>query len=358
MNLKILRESGEYARFDEIFKIGREFELDGKKAVVLALTRKGTEISLWILGQKRKSEDDKEQLKRIQKKRQQKTLTKKEELTEHFLMSAESGTEFLHAIRELFLQGKPYKLGSSTSGGLTESDPMQLLTLWNLLEAGTMIGELEETDWNELVLVQLNFQKELKRLPLKKTQEFSMKFLLGGIQRRELFSKKMTLPINQSLNRAVQLTDPKTGEKICCYISRIELYDPCSKEELARFEDPTYQKKALKHITPEQLQEMKQQYYESIRLICPDGMCLPVIEYESEKWQFEFHNSEYLKEKINPSVQGASSVFFLMHPEQSQGCHGWPMHCGVSEAVSKETKELSIELFLGFQNLPDRDLQI
>lgn len=160
---------------------------------------------------------------------------------------------------------------------------------------------------------------------------------------RQILEKTVTLEVGK--RRSFHFIDKK-GDKVACYINRVELVDMWKQAE-ERFRDLRDQQ----ILQPEQLEEMQRSFYSTLENSCPKGMCYMNVEYECTKnMRLQFYSKEYLRSC--PEMCGEDSLMIISKPEQKTGAHQLPLKgCMIQTVVSPDISKIPAEAFFAFESV-------
>lgn len=333
MNLRGIWES--IPRFDEIRVLDRPFDLGEAPCLLLGLTREGRALSAWFL----REEDEKEPPVG------RKVKTRRDEMLSIRLEDA--GPQLLH-VQTLTIGGWACFSHRSGETALLEPLPLnQAFILRAFLEAGLRAEGWRERDFDRMALCQLELEGEYPAIPLKEGPvgeirlDFQQGFACG------LAGKKLTLDFIRTSPKKYTFTDSKDGSVHEFYLTGVRLWDPWPEYEQL-FAGP----RMTERVPPEILAEQKRGFFEeTLPNICPRGMRVPVVEYESaEGLSLDFYSREYLAEKRDASGPNGATAF-LMKPDNPAGPHGFPARAAVIQApLPPDAEKLAAEAL--FYHLP------
>ena len=360
MDLKELSQLVAEYKYDEIKIIGKTIQIDDLYYHLAALMRKENKAYLCILSQSQSWEEYVDEL--IGKKSNRQSLLEQPRYEKP-------------SLRTLCVDGFEMQ-AESISGGSLKMDIVAQLLMVQLLERGWQVpvqGGIDTADWDSIEIQTVCFSNSLEQLP-----HLSNAQLVGHWQhgsRTCLIQEPCTLAITdvkagisgeQKLPFTVTDLQGIVHEQVC-YINQVALFDPWETEE-KRFSDPQYQKRMLEHVSQQQLEEIKQDVFQTLAKTCPRGMCYPVVEYECtmEETSLLFYDYEYLDggiqiAEVGDHENGASfsTVLWMHKPEKQLGIHGIKLRsCMLQTLVPLGTKEICAELFSAMQLLPEQRVLI
>lgn len=259
---------------------------------------------------------------------------------------------YLHCSRFRF-GDKLLKTEGGQSGPLRFSmeDYQTIELFFAMINAGWVVPDwLRETDWENLRLTTLKFP-HVRRLP-KYSPEMPITITHRPDALRHIVEKTVMLTVGK--RRSLHFTD-HCGEEVWCHINNVSLIDVWADTE-RQLSDPKFAGK----VTKEQLQEIKESMYQTLRQSCPKGMCYIGIEYEcSKEYQLQFYSREYLKARPKPSCGSASLFLMRLKPDREAGTHGLPLKGAVIDTpFSPDTVKIPAELFLYYEKSVEWEEQV
>lgn len=351
MTFEWLNSLREENQFDEIQIIGRTLEVQGKYLYLLAMTRKGETAQLSMLVQ---TDPD------LWQEEQTKCKTMRSSIKQH---TRNDVTAYMEAIT---VGDTVLELSGATSYLMGTNDDV-LVYFLQLMEAGWQIPKdhlFMEMDWNQIEFIQYECRHPLR--PLIDCRQVPIILRWGAESLEYLIEKRVLLTIaqeDQEIRSDKQISFTLTDEKgqardAVCYINRVTLMDPW-KDLQKMWAMPEYQKRALEHMTLEELEQMKEETAALLEQKCPRGMRCPLVEYECTlDVSLTFYSSAFLKSK--PIVSGTSASFLVIHPkpDNTYGTHGLPLKvCLMEDALPKETEQIRAELFQAYERTAGWEVQ-
>ena len=323
--------------FDEIRVLDRPFDLGDAPCLLLGLTREGGALSAWILFRPEDEGDAVSPKKPVK--------TRRDEL---IFERALNRTAFEPLdVSALVIDGEKFPSGSGEGTALQSMPLAQAFVLRTFLEAGLDAGKWRDRDLRGTHLYQLELEGEYPAIPLKEGPvgeirlDFQQGFACG------LAGKKLTLDFIRTSPKKYTFTDSKDGSVHEFYLTGVRLWDPWPEYEQL-FADP----RMTERVPPEILAEQKRGFFEeTLPGVCPRGMRLPVVEYESQEGlSLDFYSREYLAEKWDAPRPGGVTAF-LIKPDNPTGPHGFPARVAVIQApLPPDAEKLVMEAL--FYHLP------
>lgn len=326
MNLAYLEEICQH--WDGILVIGRTITHTDRRSHIIGMT-KGEETCLYVIDPYEQAE----QTRRSGKETHRKHLREKEEKICWLNCS-----EICIGTQTMRIQG-----GSAGALAFASPDGEEVQVLLEMMRAGWIVPKwLREVDFERLRLVQLRMEEGTVLPRYISDMPITIRHRKDTV--RHLLEKTVTLSVGKT-KRFIFMDH--TGEQVTCYINRV-LFVDLWKDAEERFADPRYREL----VTEEQLEEVRQQYYETLAENCPKGSYYVVVEYEcSKEIGLQFYSKEFLRSV--PVGNRCSAMLVIWKPEQALGVHGLPLRGDVLEGpFAADTVKIPAEAFYYLEELP------
>ncbi len=336
MNLEYFIGLHNHIAFDEIQIIGKDLEREGKPYHIVGLLRKGTRVELLVLGLCEEPEE--RSFNRESNRREQ---------MRHSIMS-EKRESFFMRIRSFHCEDVTYETGGATTGycGYGDCDYGETYVLFEkLLQAGWCVAEdspFYEAQWEFLEITRVELREEMECLPKWKE---AIDIMFDSKPQIAVLEIPIELQPGEENRQEIHFR-LQDGQEATCYINRVYLSDVWA-EEKSKFEDSAYRERILQHVSEEQLKQVKEQLFEVLADICPQGMCFPVIEYEcTEEINLQFYDKAYLDMLEEPKKGGATSLIMRAKPQMEVGSHGLKMRaCIIQSPMEPAVENIVAEIF-------------
>ena len=251
---------------------------------------------------------------------------------------------FLH-IREFRCGERSYEVAGGQSGAFKENDYLEAYMLFiKMQQAGWKVSEespFYHLLWEILAITTIELRDEFDSIPEWKEE---IEILYDTNFKRYPVEKPVLLECGKTADIAFGLED---GKQAMCYINKIELHDIWAEQD-ERFADPVYRERVLQHISEEEFEKMKEDFYRILEEHCPRGKCYIALEYEcsEENIGLNFYDKECLDSVPQPSSGSCSSMMMHHKPEKETGIHGLKLRGEIiQKPLDKDTESLEAELF-------------
>lgn len=209
-----------------------------------------------------------------------------------------------------------------------------------------------DLSWYSMNLTVIRLRDEMDELPDWGT---NLEVERDSEYRKEILNIPISLTCGKEDEITFKLLD---GREVTCYINNIYLVDVW-KDTKNMFEDEEYRRKALKYLTIDEFEKIKEGFKESLEKICPKGKCYMYIEYEvTEDLQLNFYSSSFLDSK--PEVRdSSSSIGFRKKPERTVGKHGLRLRGAIiQEPFEPDTVTFEGELFACIERIEMKPVKL
>lgn len=192
---------------------------------------------------------------------------------------------------------------------------------------------IETVDFSRITLTQLRIMGEFDAIPVTANPK-TMKLTQSDGYKDYPVNQKLSLEVGKNYPQPFKCGEGEESSEF--YINKVYLMD-FKAETQKVFENP----ELISKITPEELEKAKLEMDEYLELLYPEGMLLPVIEYETEEVSLHIESKRYI-DTLRPSE--AVSMGVIMRPDTEIGKHGLPMRAITLEAVPGNITTIEVEL--------------
>jgi hypothetical protein len=255
-------------------------------------------------------------------------------------------------ISEIMIQNQKITFSSSSANRMCDMSYEGYMQLQHFIDNGMVT-----TNWNEVdlanIVISAYEQKESEEFP---TIDLSKKLDITLKVSREFKQVLTNHPI------AMEFGEMEKGNKFyfydsiekknrICYIDKMEHYD-IWEESNRHFED-----ERMQAFSEEQIKQMKEQYWACTEEICPKGMNLAILEYETEDGvQLNFYSKEYLDKR--PVHKNSSSMMFFKS-DKELGSNGFKSRVDMIKPVEKDFNgSIDVELFSWVMEIPEEIITV
>ena len=331
--------------FDEIQAIGKTVERAGRYYHIVGMTRHGNVAQLYILQEeeKRKEEKQKENFEKNCDNRKKRPYSNRE------LMKMVRCGNYFDTVLSICVAGQEIAASGSACteclGTINENYENAFL-FYEMMKAGWKLPQedlFRQMEFSKIWMETISFRLGCEKLPDWGEGKVVLRHRRGD--RRYLLEQPICLRIGQEDEVEFSL-DGYRNE--ICYIQKVYPIDVWETLE-ERFRDP----QVLERFGEEELQQMKNNFFNGLEQECPKGMCYLGIEYEcTRKGSILFYAKAFLEEQERPHC--GSTRFLVIKPDEPVGNHGLPLHgCVIQVPVSLKIKQMDAELFQFIEPVPE-----
>lgn len=343
MNLRYFQKLISRAEFDEIKIIGQDIKKENRWYHIIGMTLKDKKAALYVLELSDCSPEEpafyKEETPRMSLKNN---------------MKNERNQSFFMHISEFQNAGKIYETAGANAGPLKNSDYCEAYLLFMKMSAAGWMVSAEspfyEISWELLTVINIELRDEFEHLP-EWTED--MQVLVNSVPESYALEMPVLLECGKRQELKFLLEDKKEA---ICYINKVCLVD-IWEEEKKRFSDAAYKERMLSHMTENEFEQMKEQFFQVLEEHCPKGKCYVGIEYEctEEDIALKFYDKEYLDKKPEPKEGSATALLMRIKPDKEVGVHGLKLRAEViQKPVERETEAIESELFSYYKMIPKK----
>lgn len=353
MNLQELREG--IPSIEECLVLGRPFASGSCTGCVIGLTRQGEQAKLYFLQYDDTYGERLEEAELSAMDNPPKPpATLREELVEQEQSQRQTEPRLtVEHLRSVEIGGVAYPVSGSSYRAVEGTDWEGILLLETFLRAGWRPeGILTEAPLERCFLLEAEIGRSLPSLGDIST---AGPVVLMSARRVESYLVQKPLRLQVGDGRGEAVTFGGDGAEHAVYLHRAYLYDPYEA-----YREMYRQYRARPGLTAEErtaADRAEESLYELLPSVCPEGMLLPVVEYETaEGLSLDIRARSVLdgppptpsvsQSGGGPVVSSASSMLFLAKADQEAGRHGLPLRAAVVEVpVPPGTEEIDAELF-------------
>jgi hypothetical protein len=255
-------------------------------------------------------------------------------------------------ISEITIQNQKITIASSRASHISYMNYEGYMQLQHFMEMG-----MDITNWNDVDLDNIfisayeqNKNEEFPTIDLSKKLDITLK--VSSEFKQVLINQPITLRFSEiEKGNKFYFYDSIKTKNCICYIDKIEYYDIWEEANLH------FEHERMQAFTKEQIKQMKEQYLDGLEEICPKGMNLVVLEYESENnVQLNFYSKEYLDKK--PVHKNSSSTMFFKS-DNELGTNGFKSRVCMIKPVEKDFNgSIDVELFSWYMEIPEEIIAV
>lgn len=267
-------------------------------------------------------------------------------------ISQELSSYYIH-ISEITIQKQKMTFSSSRSSYMYGMGHEGCMQLQHFIEIGMSTANWDEVDSGEMVIVAYvqNQNEDFPSIDLSAELDITLKV------DREF---KQVL-INQPM--CIEFGEMKKGNRFCFYDSfkkrnRFFYIDKVGHYDIWEESNHIFESEWAKSLSQEQIEQMKKEHIAHLEEICPQGMNLAILEYESEDdIELNFYSKEYLDKKPVHRTSALALAFFTTDKEI--GINGLKKRVSVINLIKKDFNgSIEVEVFSWFLEIPEEIVKV
>jgi len=260
-------------------------------------------------------------------------------------------------ISEITIQNQKMTFSSSSASPMYTTNYEGYMQLQHFIENG-----LDITSWNEVdlsnIVIGAYVQDENEEFPLiDLSKELDITLKINKAFKQVLINQlidpiKLEFGEMEKDNKFYFYDDIAKKNRIF-YINEIKHHD-IWEEVNNKFKDEW-----AKALPKEQLENMKENFINSLDRVCPKGMDLALLQYETEdNIQLDFYSKEYLDKKLVYN-DSASAMGVLFGPDEEFGKNGFKNRICMIKPVEKDFNgSLEIELLSWYKEIGEEIIKV
>lgn len=304
--------------------INKVLYIKGIKTILMSITKEKDKNRLWIMSCIRRNYKD------IDKE----YLTNREKMISNICNNLHSDI----FISSLQIQNQVMNFTSSQGVSISGDSIEGAMYLQHFLEKGIDISVFENESPSDIFIFSYEQESNQKFPKVNSSKNFNIILSIEGSSKEILVNKDFKINMGEELSEEkLCFYDGITNINRYFYINKLYEYDIWKEAE-------NYFNNNIGIFSKEKTKEIKEEYFESLKEICPKNMNLAVIDYETvDDVQLNFYDSEFLNKK--PENSDAISIM-LLKPIDEIGPNGYKNRICALKPVNKGFNgTLNIELF-------------
>lgn len=303
--------------------INKVLYIKGIKSILMSITKEKNKNRFWIMSCIKSSYNN------IDKKH----LTNKEEMINNICSNLHSDI----FISSLEIQNKTMTFSSSCGINILNDSIEGGMYLQHFLEKGIDISVFENENPSNIFIYYYEQKRKEKFPKVELSKDLNIVLNIEECPKEILVNKDFKLSMGEGLSKEkICFYDGITNVNRYFYINNVYEYD-IWKEAENYFNN-------ISMLSKEKIDEIKNEYFENLKDLCPENMNLAVIEYETvDDVQLNFYDKEFLNKE--PKNRDSLSVMFLK-PKDEIGPNGYKNRLCILRPVSKGFNgSIEVELF-------------
>ncbi|WP_066501777.1 hypothetical protein [Abyssisolibacter fermentans] len=249
-------------------------------------------------------------------------------------------------IAEMIIQKQKMTFYSSSTSRIYDMKYEGHMLLQHFIENGMDTTNWDEVSLADIVIVAYEQEKSEEFPTIDLSKELDITLKVSQDVKEVLINKPMCLDFNEvKKDNKFYFYDSIENKNRVFYIDEMQHYDIWEDVE-HKFNE------RMKDFPKEQIKQLKEDYKDNLKDICPRGMNLALVEYEAEDdIQLKFYTKEYLEER---PVHKSSSTMMLFKSDKNNGVNGFRSRICMIKPVEKDFNgSIDVELFSWYKVIPE-----
>lgn len=253
-------------------------------------------------------------------------------------------------ISEITIQNQKMTFTSTRSSRLYNSYDInykKYMQMQHFMENGMVTTNWNDVDLADIVIVAYE-QEENEEFPtIDLSKELDITLKIRSEIKQILINQPISIEVGEKEKKnKFYFYDSIEKKNRTFYINKMKNYD-IWEDVNNNLED-----ELMQVLPKEEAKQLKEQYIDGLDKICPIGMTLALLEYETEDGiQLDFYSKEYLDE-ISVSKDSVTIMFFK--PDEKVGINGFDNRVCMIKPVEKDFNGIiDVELFSWYMEIPE-----
>lgn len=251
-------------------------------------------------------------------------------------------------ISEIIIQKQKMTFSSSSAGPIHQMNYEGYMQLQHFIENGMITTNWDKVNLKHIVIAGYEQEKTEEFPIIDSSKELEVTLKVSEEFEDVLINQPLRLEFDKiEKDDKFYFYDSIEKKNRIFYIDRIKHYD-IWEEVNDKFEDAFIQ-----DFSKEQIKKMKEQYIDILEKICPKGMDLAIVEYETEDdIQLNFYSKEYLDAR--PVCNTSSPSAIILKSDKEVGNNGFKNRVCIIKPIEKDFNgSLDVELFSWVMKIPE-----
>lgn len=259
-------------------------------------------------------------------------------------------TPHIH-INKFMIQGEPFEVSSSSSSNIFINNMQSMIKLQHFLEADLLPSFLNDTKISDICIASYKQGKYDIFPAIDVNKEIEIKVKTACEHKTFLINKTHNVGFDKYSETVHTFYNPLNSKECTYYLQPLEICDIWNETKLMIEDDPF---KDLS-ISDDQRSQMIQSLYQKLEHICPKGMKLAILKYETDdNISLNFRLKEYLDNKVQ--FKSSASAFLYSNDEEI-GPNGLKTKiCHVKAIDENDLSSIVIELVAFTVTIPGQTI--
>lgn len=260
-------------------------------------------------------------------------------------------------ISELVIQNQKITFSFSSASALSHTNYEGYMQLQHFIENGLDTTSLDEVDVSNLVIASYvqNENEGFPLIDLSKELHITLKIMKDF---KKVLIDPPLKPISTKFGKVQEdnkfyFYDCIENKNRTFYINEIKHYDVW--EEMNK----QLEGELARTLPKNQIASMKEELLKFLPIVCPKGMNLALLVYESEdNIQLDFYSKEYLDERPVYNTSSTGTIYGFK-PDEEFGYNGFKNRICMIKPVEKDFNgSVDVELFSWYMEIPEEIITV
>lgn len=360
MNLKELK-SKMLLPEKEIF-LNKEVTIRGEEYILVSITSQNGKNCLWVLKYvpNHFEQDEEIAFEGLKEENNNYYCTEPKITIREDLLDKINNSKVDTVLKELTIQGQTMSFSGSSGERICDSSYDIYMRMQHFVENGLINTSFDRHQLFDVMLYCYE-QAENEKFPVVDTsKDLNISVKINKSFKQEIINQPLSLKIKKyDRGHEYSFYSEYSQKQYKYYVDDVQNYDIW--EDTKDYFDTPKMKEIIEknHISDKQIEQMKNDYYEATKQICPKDKNLVMIEYETDgDIQLQFYTKEFLDTEVEYS-QSAKSYLMMFRPENPVGKNGYANKICMLQPIDKSFDGvLDIELFSCFIDIPEETVEI
>ncbi len=256
-------------------------------------------------------------------------------------------------ISEITIQNQKMTFSSSRSSRIHHNDYEAYMRLQHFIESGISTENWDKVNLSDILIASYEQKKDEEFPQIDISRELDITVKISENPKQVLINQPINLEFGEmQKGKKLYFYDSIEKKDRTFYINRMYHYD-IWEEVNNNFED-----ERMNNFTEDEIKKMKENLLDALKKICPKGMSLAVLEYETEDdIQLNFYSKAYLDKK--PLRETSSAGVIFSKSDKEFGINGFKNRTCMITCLEKDFNEsIDAELFSWYLQIPEEIITI
>lgn len=256
-------------------------------------------------------------------------------------------------ISEIMIQKQKMTFASSSASRMYDINYKKYMQLQHFIEIGMVTSKWNDVDLDNIVIAAYEQEENEEFAEIDLSMDLDITLKISKDLKQVLINQPIRMGFGEmGKGNKFYFYDYIEEKNRIFYINKMMHYDIW--EEI----NHNLEHERIQSLPKEQIKKIKEQYMDSLDKVCPKGMNLAILEYETEdNVKLNFYSKEYLDEKAVHKTSSTSMMYFELGKDI--GSNGFESRVCVIKPVEKDFNDsIDVELFSWFMQIPEEIMKV